>query len=86
MPKIAPLILWPTCHTQKKTKKRQNGLSIGSPKKNGKSRMFPMSAYLRNVSNPRHLLTELIPETLDEGGPITEPKNIVSTRIQHTLK
>lgn len=44
--------------------------------------MFPMSAYLRSVSNPSHLLPELLPEIVDEGGPITEPKNIVSTRIQ----
>ncbi len=48
--------------------------------------MFSMSAYLRNVSNPRHVLPELLSEILDEVGPITEPKNIVSTRIQHTLK
>jgi hypothetical protein len=69
-----------------KKRRRQNGLSIGSLKKNGKSRMFSMSAYLRNVSNPRHVLPELLSEILDEVGPITEPKNIVSTRIQHTLK
>jgi hypothetical protein len=45
-----------------------------------------MSAYLRSVSNHSHLLPELLPETLDQGGPITEPKNILSIRIQHTLK
>jgi hypothetical protein len=81
MPKIAPLILWPICRTQKKKEKAKWPINWVS-QKNGKSRMFSMSAYLRNVSNPRHLLPELLQETLDEGGPITEPKNILSTRIQ----
>jgi hypothetical protein len=44
--------------------------------------MFSMSAYSRNVSNPSHLLPELLAEALHEGGPIIEPKNILSTRIQ----
>ncbi len=35
-----------------------------------------MSAYLRNVSNPSHLLPELLPETLVEGGAITDQKTL----------